>query len=326
MTCSHPVVHHHGVRRRRCSSCGKSWTLWKHRRGRKPRPRRLRLLARTFQQGLTVTQQALGRGRKRTTTTARHDQLLRALEEQPWSPAIPSGRLILIIDGLWFWFESKRWTLYVMAVRSIHNDHAVFLRPILKPGRESQELWQEVIGAIPHSVRNRISALISDSLRGMEAISRQEVWVFQRCHFHLFSRLYVYLGRNKKRLRWRLGRERSYQAVRQLVATIDQHQTGLLIRSINRYARHPLCPRVYRSLLQETLRRMDEYRTYLQYPDLNLPTTTNVIESLNSRIRAVCSRSRGFRTPQALQRWVTSYIRFNPTSKCRAKKPTELFG
>jgi len=50
------------------------------------------------------------------------------------------------------------------------------------------------------------------------------------------------------------------------------------------------------------------YRTYLKYPELNIPTTSNCIESLNSKFRDLCYRSRGFRTLKAFSILVRSFL------------------
>lgn len=317
--CSHAIIHHHGLRRRRCFHCGRTWTLWKRRRGRKKRPRRFAALRRTLEQGLTLTQQAHLQRKPVTTVKARHRELLISLTRQPWHCPIPRGKLILIIDGLWFRFGKKRWTLYLMAVRSIQGTRTVFLRPILRPGRESQEQWREVIDQISVKVRKHICAMISDSLSGIEVVAYAAGWRLQRCHFHLLAGFQVYRGRNKKRLKWRWGRERSYQAVREIIATIDPVKIRTLVRKIRRYTRDPLCPRILRMRLRGALRRLDEYHTYLRYPELGLPSTTGVMESMNARLRGLCGRAHGFRTPQSLERWITAYVRTHSSMTCRPK-------
>ncbi|MDZ4295801.1 MAG: hypothetical protein U1A16_00335 [Patescibacteria group bacterium] len=249
----------------------------------------------------------------------RYAATLTSLNRMPWPARIPSGSLLLIIDALWFKFHEKRWTAYLMAVRSANGDDAVFLRPVLCKEWESAEGWSRCIGGIPRGIRSRILALVSDSIRGIEGIAADHGWVLQRCHFHLMSRLHVFLGSIKRRIRWRSGRRRAYQTVKQIIATNDPVITRRLAARIRGYIAHPLCPKPYRYRLGEVLRRLDEYRSYLVHPDLNLPSTTNVMESMNSRIREFRGRARGYRTPEALERWLLMFVRLHPTMKCRKK-------
>lgn len=249
----------------------------------------------------------------------RYAAALDSLNRRPWTAQIPSGPLLLIIDALWFRFRGKRWTAYLMAVRSVRGEDAVFLRPILQQERESAEGWRRCVSAVPVNIRNRIQALISDSIRGIEDLAADHGWVLQRCHFHLMARLHVFLGSIKRRIKWRSGRRRAYHAVQEIIATTDPVITRRLVRRIRRYFAHPLCPKPYRYRLREVLRRLDEYRSYLLYPTLNLPSTTNAMESMNSRIREFLGRARGYRTPRALERWLLMFVRLHHTIKCRKK-------
>lgn len=249
----------------------------------------------------------------------RHTGILLAINQQPWDVRIPAGHLLLIIDGLWFRFQGKRWTAYLMAVRGVHGEDAVFLRPVVRQEWESADGWGRCIDAVPKNIRNRVQALISDSIRGIEDVAADHGWVLQRCHFHLMARLQVFLGSIKRRIKWRSGRRRAYQAVKEIIATDNPVITKKLIRRMRRYIAHPLCPKPYRYRLREVIRRLDEYRSYLRYPRLNLPSTTNVMESMNSQIRGFLGRARGYRTPEALERWLLMFVRIYHTMKCRKK-------
>lgn len=317
--CLHPVVHRHGKHRRRCIKCEATWTIWKKRRGRKPRKRRLAGVAHAMRRQQSMTSQAHRAHRTISAMSQRYAATLTVLNRKPWLAHIPSGPLLLIIDALWFRFQGTRWTAYLMAVRSVNGEGAIFLRPILGKEWESAEGWSRCISGIPEDSRSRIVALISDSIRGIEHIAADHGWVLQRCHFHLMSRLHVFLGSIKRRIKWRSGRRRAYQTVREIIATTDPLITKRLSARIRRYLAHPLCPKPYRYRLRELLRRLDEYRSYLLYPALNLPSTTNVMESMNSQIRGLLGRARGYRTPQALERWLLMFVRLHHTMKCRKK-------
>lgn len=317
--CGHPVVHGHGLRRRRCAACGKTWTLWRRRRGRKPQPRRFQHLRATFSAKLTLVQQASRRQLPVAVWQARHRTLLRALARRPYQPALPPGPFILVSDGLWFSFGGVRWVLYLMGVRPIAGTEMTFLPPILRPGHESQERWREAFQTIPESVQFRIRALVSDDFRGVEGLAAEYNWVLQLCHFHLKSYLRSMLGSRKTTLTGRSLRHQAYALVCRLLTAQDGPVVTHLKVRLARLSRHPNCPRKWQGRIRQFLRQLDTYRAYLRYPALHLPTTTNVIESLNSRLRELISRSRGLRTPTALKRWVVAYLRFNPTSICNGK-------
>lgn len=277
------------------------------------------MLARTFREKLTLTQIARLRGRSITAVKERQRGALDAAIRQPWSPRIPRGQLILVSDGIWFTLNGTRWVVYCCAVRAVRSTRVTFLRPILIPGVECEERWREVLAALPPSVARRISAWVSDSFSGVGTLATERGWVLQRCHAHLLRRVVNVIG-TRKRLRWLAGRRRAAASIRQLISEEDPYALLQCIRLLHRLARDPACPYKVRGVIREALRRREEYRSYLRYPDLRLPTTTNVVEGMNARLRELAGRSRGFRTPQSLERWMIGCVRSNPTAMCRPKQ------
>ena len=73
------------------------------------------------------------------------------------------------------------------------------------------------------------------------------------------------------------------------------------------------CPRRYRMIGIEFLRRLDDFRAYLKYPELHLPHTTNCIESFNKIIRDRCKH---VRTSQALKLRAVTLLRVRTTVNC----------
>lgn len=317
--CPHLIIHNHGTRRRRCFQCGRTWTKWKRRRGRRPRPRRFKRLKATFFQGLTITQQAQRAGINRSTFTVRHRAVLTTFSRTPSHSRVPRGKLILVIDGLWWRFDKERWVLYLMGVRPLKSTTLTYLPPILQPGHESQERWREVLETLPETIQSRIVALISDDFRGAETLAKDYRWVFQLCHFHLLSYLQTIRGVNKRVIfGWHI-RQKAYRLICLALATPSPQAVKRYMAQLQALAVHPGCPLKWKGRIRRFLRALPLYRAYRKYPHLNLPTTTNAIESLNSRIRELARRSRGFRTPQALEAWVKAYLRFHPTGRCNGK-------
>lgn len=319
--CVHPRVERHGGRRRRCVLCGATWSVHQRRRGRKKRPRRLKSLVPTFVGKLTLRQRAHLKGRKSGTVSKRHRATLDVLGKVPWPVTIPQGPLLLIIDGLWFEIGNTRWVVYLMALRKTDADEAVFLRPILQPGAESQKQWRATLQIIPADVQHRICALISDSFRGVKELCNEHGWLLQRCHAHLLRRIADVFGTKKQTLRWKKGRQQAEGLIRTLITIEDAGRVLILIQKLHRLSEDPSCPRKVCMIIREVIRHHETFRTYLSHPELNLPITTNTIESLNSRLRELAGRSRGFRSPKSLERWIVAYLWFHPTSKCRPKNP-----
>lgn len=66
--------------------------------------------------------------------------------------------------------------------------------------------------------------------------------------------------------------------------------------------------------VKDFLRRLPEFRNYLKYPELNLPTTVNVMESLNSFIR---KKAKTVNSPKAWYKWAIAAIRFKSIFNCK---------
>lgn len=320
--CPHRIIHKHGVRRKRCAQCGKTWMRWKRKRGPKPRKKRRKALENTFQSKFTLVQQALKSHANYAAFTARHRLCLHALHKQSWDIDIlpKRGKLILIIDAKWFSFKRKRYTVYLLALRPVNKETASFMPPVLCRGDESAADWRKAIDkSIPPQLRKRVCALVSDSFIGVETIAKEQDLQLQRCHFHLYSRFQPLLGRNKTTVSFRLGRQQIYRTVRLFLETTDPKSLYTARDAIRRCGKNNECPVRIRRILRELLRREDEFRTYLFCPELRLPSTTNTMENMNSQLDDLLRRCKGISSPSALLLWIHAFVRFHPTVKCRPK-------
>lgn len=226
----------------------------------------------------------------------------------------PSGQLILIIDALWFLFNGKRWTLYLLAVRAISQDRAVILEPVLCQGRENYKTWSATILSLPADVRNCTVAVVCDGFRGTDRIARDNGWIVQRCHFHLLSQLQVNRGRWKQ-LADSKQREQIYLAVRKILLAKPE-KLNRCVKELTALLVKNNCPKRLGAIAREFLRRLDQFRSYRNYPELRLPNTTNSIESFNKIIR---SRCRHLRTPKSLLLRTNVLIRMRKTITCNPK-------
>lgn len=312
--CCRMKIYKFGNKRRQCSFCKKTWTVWAKKRGAKPSRPRHNLLRKVLVEKQSLFSPRLNR--IVLTEAARSFRLRRSMEQFLNSAApnrVPSGKLILLIDAIWFQFKKERWTMYLMAVRSINSERATFLDPILYEGRENYEDWSQVVDSLPERVKNRIVGMVSDGFRGSSRIANSHQWILQRCHFHLFSQLQVNRGRWKKLPDSKL-RERICQAMRKILTT-KTHLLKCLNELIHLVGRND-CPHRLYAIGIELIRHHQEFRAYLNYPKLNLPNTTNSVESMNKIIRSSC---RHLRTPNSLILRSKCLIRMRKTIVCKAK-------
>jgi hypothetical protein len=68
--------------------------------------------------------------------------------------------------------------------------------------------------------------------------------------------------------------------------------------------------------VREFLHGLEFYRAYLKYPQLGLPQTTNVVESMGRILREMLRSSRAGSNPAALLLWATALIRMRSTMTC----------
>ncbi len=181
-------------------------------------------------------------------------------------------------------------------------------------GRENHDDWSQIVDSIPARVKNRTVAMVSDGFRGSSRIAKSHKWILQRCHFHLFSQLQVNRGRWKKLPNLKL-REQICETMRKIMAT-KMHLLKYLNELIGLLNR-PNCPRRLHAIGVELIRHHREFRSYLNFPKLNLPNTTNSVESMNKIIRTGC---RHLRTPESLILRSKCLIRIRKTIACKPKK------
>lgn len=316
---SHSCHHHswhHGDRRRKCSVCGRTWTIWPRKRGRKCSRPDSNLLQKIFVERQRLKQTAAVR-LKRIGLSAASRRLSKAMAAATGEKAkqhFPGQQYILIIDALWYCLQRQHWTLYLSAVRTVRGKKARLLPPVLLSGKENLRSWQTVIGLMPEGLKSRIKAMVSDGWRGVEGVAKDNGWILQRCHFHLISQLQVNRGKWKQLLDQNF-REQIYQTARKLLTT--RTRVNFYKERLIRLTAHPQCPTRLKKIIRDYLRRLKHFRAYLNHQELNLPTTTNCIESTNKLIR---EQSRYLKTPRALAKWSKTFLRLNQNITCNGAK------
>jgi len=230
---------------------------------------------------------------------------------------LPKGPYALLGDGLYFKFKRMDWVMYVMAVKPVKSHRAFFLDPVLIEGKESYERWRTVMVMISQETKKHIKVFVSDGFRGSKLIAKEHGWIHQRCHFHLLMALIRRHGRRSYRVKGAGIRERLLGVVRVLLTTTDDMMKRKQMLKAQRLLSYPLCPPWIRKQTIEFLRTLDDFRAYLIYPSLNLPTTTNAIESTGKLIRKATSTAR---TPESVLLRATAFLRLRKSITCNGKK------
>lgn len=238
---------------------------------------------------------------------------------QPRQLHLPAGPLVLLLDGVYFRFRGIDWVLHLMAVKLPHQNRAVFLDPVLLPGRENLRSWSQAITTIPAHIQGRIRASVSDELSGIIRLGTDQGWIVQLCHFHLISRLQNCRGRRNRRLDGRALREALYQHARQALELPDGPAFETVLNHLRELAQQATALRVIRMIVREFIRRIDHFRAYRKYPELSLPTTTGAVEAMGRRVRDLMRQTRSIRSPEALKLWATAFIRMRPSVTCNRK-------
>jgi len=302
-----------GGKRRQCTACRKTWRVHPAKSGRRTLRRSRNHLNKVFNHGFSVKQIALHSRLSIDAVYKRFNNELKAVVNARRIIRIRGQKLILIVDAEWQLFKNGFWTLYCLSVKSTNSETVTVFDPVLKSGKENATDWNVVINGLPLSVKNRLVAVVSDGIRGFDAIAYENGWIIQRCHFHLLSMLQKMRGKRAS-TPGRQIREKIYQSAKLAITEISKRRVNVLCRRLAILAKHPLCPRRMRMVVRELLRHFPEYRSYLQHPEFNLPTTVNVMESVNSYIRR---KARTVNAPNAWRKWAIAAIRFKSKFTCK---------
>ena len=309
-----------GARRRRCSSCGKKWSVWIAKRGRPVRKNLGRLVEQVFVDGRSLAQLARSQGKSRQALSYRFRQAVKQQLKKGRLPNAPAkhGRLILVADGLWFRFNKRPWVLYQMALRPVESDTAVFVDPLLLRGRESKAGWEMALNTIPAKQRGQICAFVVDNFSGSSGIAKENGWLLQLCIYHVIAEFKSRLGsRRPTYVRDSPLRLEAFQLVQRATKMPNGRELGTIIARLSQLAKEPNVHRKYIDMLREFVRNIDKYRAYRLHPELRLPRTTGSLESAGARMRKLMRRIHGFSSPRSLRDWSTVHFRTRPAITCR---------
>lgn len=310
--CCQAKIIRFGGKRRQCVACKKTWRVHPAKRGRKVKRWQTEYLCQVLNHGLAVKHLALHSRLSAEAIYKRFAKNLNAMLGQKRHYRLRGKRLVMVIDAEWQYFRGHLWTLYLVGVKPIGTKAVTILDPRLRPGKESTTCWAEIIDILPLPVKNRICALVADGIRGIEGVASRNHWILQRCHFHLLSTLQKMRGK-RAATPGRLTREEIYSLVKSALSETDKQKLDKICRRLSALAEKNECPRKMRLTVHEFLRHLADFRSYLRFPKLHLPATTNVMESLNSFIRR---KARTVNSPTAWHKWAKAAIRFKPKFTC----------
>jgi len=322
--CCGSKIRRFGRRRRQCANCKKTWSIRPKKRGRPKRRTGLNVLKRALLSRYTLRQLAEQRGMLSAPTLRyRFRGALARFFKRPRNYKIPGGRLVLLADGMRFQFAGKPWVLYLTALKACAGANALFLDPLLIPGREGATRWEQVFAVIPKRAHSRISGLAVDNLNGMREIARRQHWVLQLCQFHLIHKLQFHRRGQHRALKGGKVREQIYQLVRRALELPEGAELDGALASLRKRAAGDCGTRRMQAVVREFLACLEHYRAYRAHPSLGIPTTTNVMESMGGIIRDLFRRSRAANNPASLLLWATALIRLHPQLVCNGRHSTD---
>lgn len=314
--CCQGKIRRHGGRRRQCVECLKTFTRWKKKK-RHPKRRDSIQLIEDYLRGSdgSFEQQALKRGLLPSTFRARMRQALRKFVVQTSWPDIPDGPLIAIADAMFVLIHGQPYTIYIILLRPVESSTAVIVGASLIPGHEQLTPgWAEMFADLPTEVRQRILALVCDGNQGLLGMAHYYDWILQRCQFHLLSRLKHYASDSDWN-RFNYWGEYIQTVVKEVLYTTDPERLETALQAIQKICDETPSKGI-KKVLSGFLKQYPDYRTYLQYPKLHLPRTSNSMESLNAQFKALLGRAHGFSSVAALALWLEAFCKHRKTITC----------
>lgn len=306
-------------RRRQCAKCQKTWRVWKRKRGRRQNRISSDLAHRfVFHRLLPIRARLPGLSAGRNKRQYRLAQSRhRCASACPWEQAPRKKKLIVIADALVKFVEKKWHTWHFLLVRPIDSDRAVVLPPYHRPGTETVLGWRKAFDALEADILPRIEAIICDGHRGLVSESKWRKWKLQRCHFHLIARLQ---GRRSK---WKSSRHyeegwRIYTLTKQVLEEPSEEKLLPILNELEEISWTSRSPEI-RKTLSGFVNHWQEYRTYLKYPELKLPATSNTAEALIGLVEEVGRRARGFKNLKVLNEWIICVSKTRAVIKCNGK-------
>jgi hypothetical protein len=305
-----------GGRRRKCKRCNLTKSVHPRRRGRKKTLKVERTAKRVFGDCFTMKQLSLLSNLGKDGLAWRVEQAaIRTGSKLDYNHVPPEVNLVLIVDATWRMFKTRWHTVYVLAVKPVNENKAYVLPVKVLSRKENLEDWRQVLEQIPADIRKRIRCLVSDGFRGLGSVANGLGWYHQRCYAHLALALTLHQGKRFRSPTEKKFRDTLIRRTKRMVSTKDVNETKWCRDRILTDIQDRKCNKKLAAIILEATRSWHDFRTYLNHPELNIPRTSNTVESWHKDIQR---RTNHINTPTALQRWVNSYLYFHDTRKCKS--------
>lgn len=307
--CCKAKVIRYGGKRRQCKACKRTWSVRKRKRGRKAKRTSKKYVDKVFKDNMYVKNIEKTSKLKVKNIYKRFEKSLKSFATKENKKHIKGDGFIFIIDAKSKYFKDKSnskkelWTIYSIIVKPTDSNEGYILDPILKKGRESTTNWIRIFKEeVPENLKNKAIVLVSDGLRGIEKLAKEYNLIHQRCNFHILKELRKRIGK-RKTTKGRNTRKAIYELVDDALKTGSKHNFPMLIELSKRED----CPKPMKMIVKEFIRRHSDFISYLRFPKLNIPRTTNAVESLHALYE---SKTAKINTPRAWYRWCIAVARY----------------
>lgn len=303
-------------KRRQCSNCQRTWSVWSKRRGPKPRRPAVRLLERYVSHGIGSLLRAAKDRQLSPQALQARVRVAREHQQAKLTWAGPSTEPVVVVaDALVEQFAGgTKLTAYLVLVRPLDSFQAVIMPPVVLPGTETADGWQTAFERLPPTVLTSTEALVCDGAIGLVRLAHLHGWVLQRCHFHLLHSLNNYVRRGHLSRSGPLAEE-IHELVRVVLLSLDDEKVDRARAQLEDCARITHS-RGVREVLSGFTKHWRDYRAYIYYDQLNLPQTSNSAESCIALVRELQNRAHGFRTQESFLAWLEFVLKNQQTITC----------
>ncbi|TSC93900.1 MAG: hypothetical protein CEN91_69 [Candidatus Berkelbacteria bacterium Licking1014_85] len=241
-----------------------------------------------------------------------------------WSTLPRKAPLVVVADAMMQTINHKIYCIYLILVKKPQEHRAIIVKPLILPGLESQPGWKRAFDKIPPFTLNSIEAIVCDGHIGLVNYARRRNWIIQRCHFHILAAIQGRRSKSGYSRHQDIGKI-IYQAVYQIIHNQYMKKVDLLsqlfqLEHISQNTHSKGLARILRGFITNH----SDYLSYVNYPKLNLPTTTNAAESTISGMRNLLYRAKGFRTLKSLELWIFALLKYKKSVSCNGHLPTKF--
>lgn len=307
--CCHLKIIKYGERRRQCPGCCKTWRIRQKKTGRKKKRAQVDLAVSFLKnQRLSCYSLALKTNKSEDSLNRNMKASLEKFVFSTEYEELPTCKpLVVIADAMIQQVDSKLVTIYFILIKTPLSQRATIAPPYFEDGGESWVGWNNAFHALPEHILKSISVIVSDGHTGLKSLAARNGWLMQRCHFHLIASLQ---GRRSKSKfsRHRETGEKVFTLVSDIINNKDEDHIEKCLKDLKLIKKNTSSPGLLR-ILRGFLKNYQHYRTFIDYPELNLPRTSNSAESLVGCIRSLLRKTKGFRSLGSLKLWVIGLIK-----------------